>query len=144
MAFELHLNFHLNKTMLSRGQWVNVQVVCKLKHVTWFRYQYTCQGCPGFFWEPPLKVYGAPGNIQINLMECKKCATVFYHCYSCINCFCYFLFFCTTCNFCWFHNLNLSLCNRQEAHKSSMISCSLCSWLDVCSVVTKSAAFLPN
>ena len=48
MAFELHLNFHLNKTMLSGGQWVNVQVVWKLKHVTWFRYQHTCQGCPGF------------------------------------------------------------------------------------------------
>ena len=34
------------------------------------------------------KFYGVPGNIQINPMVYKKCATVLYHCYSC-----FFLFF---------------------------------------------------
>ena len=58
MAFKLHLNFHLNKTMVSRGQCFNVQVVCKLKHVTWFRYQYTCQDCPGLSRSPLWKSMG--------------------------------------------------------------------------------------
>ena len=42
----------------------------------------------------------------------------------------------TNCTFCWFHNLNPPLCNRQGAHKSLMMSCPFCPWLNMCSVVS--------